>query len=344
MRTAPLSFAVPSKLWTALLPALVLALASCQSPGADVVDLQDPDAEPDHDPYADDGVSKNEPDVSQALDSSTPVLLAAGDIASDGGKQYEVRDQIQGYLNQYPWAKVAALGDLVYMYGQATPNPFYSLYDPSWGRFKGITYPAIGNHEYYDSNFNVRVPSNYFNYWGSRAGTYAKGWYSYNLGSWHIVVLNSMCRNDGSTCSHTEQLDWLRNDLASHTNSCTLAYFHHQYDRWSGSGQAPFVRDYWKELANHHADVVLVGHVHGYARMRPLAADGSASSSGMREFIVGTGGGHYGSAPTDGDVEASRSNVMGVLKLNLRSGGYDWYYKGQSWSSTWTDQGSGSCH
>jgi hypothetical protein len=270
------------------------------------------------------------PDVSidAAVSGTTATLVTAGDIATcstrDGdAATAKLVDAIPG--------TVAALGDNAYPDGSASN---YRCYDATWGRFKSRTRPIPGNHEYHASG-----AAPYFSYYGSRAGTAGKGWYSYDLGNWHIVALNS-------EKSLSEQATWLKADLAAHRNKCTLAYWH-QPLYTSGSAHGPYTasRPLFKILYDAGAEVVLGGHNHNYERFAPQNADGRADATrGVRQFVVGTGGAElrgFGSAKPNS--EKRYSSGYGVLKLTLSDGRYDWKFVSVA-GKTYTDSGSGTCH
>jgi hypothetical protein len=232
---------------------------------------------------------------------------------------------------------VAALGDNVYQSGTATE--FSQCYNPSWGRHKSRTRPAVGNHEYLTPG-----ASGYFGYFGSAAGDPAKGYYSYNLGAWHIVVLNSNCSPAGGCGAGSPQEQWLRQDLAAHPTACTMAYWHHPRFSFGNFGNDDRVKALWQALDDHDAEIVLSGHDHNYQRYAPQDANGNPDADGIREFVVGTGGKNHnplGSPPAN--VQAFNDDTFGVLKLTLRPTGYDWTFVPIAGES-YTDSGSDSCH
>lgn len=149
--------------------------------------------------------------------TSTPVILVgAGDIADCASSEDDV---IAGLLDGIQ-GTVFTLGDNVYTSG--TSNQFTDCYGPTWGRQKARTRPASGNHDYMTSN-----AAGYFGYFGAAAGNSATGYYSYNLGDWHILVINSNCSFVGGCEAGSPQEQWVRSDLAAHPTLCTLV---HQLD------------------------------------------------------------------------------------------------------------------
>jgi hypothetical protein len=261
-----------------------------------------------------------------------PILVGAGDIASCNSTGDEATAAL---LDSIPGTVLAA-GDLVYPVG--APKYFEECYEPSWGQFKDRTRPAVGNHEYY---YAPGAPG-YFAYFGSRAGEPWKGYYSYDLGTWHIVVLNSNI----DTRLGSPQEQWLRDDLATHPAACTLAYWHHPLFTSGGEGPNPNTRPFWQALYDAGADVILNGHDHDYERFTPQTPTGVIDPvRGIREFIVGTGGASLlpFASKVAANSEVHDNTAFGVLKLVLRDGAYDWEFipvPGKSFR----DSGSGRCH
>ena len=238
----------------------------------------------------------------------SPVLLAAGDIASCASSGDEATAALLDSLG----GTIAALGDIVYDSG--TSQEFATCYHPSWGRHKSRTRPAVGNHEYVTPG-----GAGYFGYFGDAAGDPSKGYYSYELGSWHVVVLNSNCAQVGCGVGSPQE-QWLRADLAAHPTACTLAYWHHP--RFSSSnvhGNHPELEPLWWALYEHGADIVLSGHDHNYERFAPQDSNGALDwDRGIRQFVVGTGGrSHYGFATTQPNSEVRNGDTFGVLRLRL---------------------------
>jgi alkaline phosphatase len=255
-----------------------------------------------------------------------PQLLLAGDIASCGLQGDEASAAV---VQAHPDAVVAAVGDLAYDRG--TEAEFRDCYGPSWGQFKDRTHPAPGNHEYETGRADA-----YFAYWGEAAGPAGKGWYSYDVGAWHVVALNSTC--EMIRCgADSEQGRWLAKDLADHAGTrCTLAYWH--YPRWSSGphGSLAEVDPLWAAAVAGKVDVVVNGHDHDYERFAPR--------DGVREFVVGTGGASaYPILNTIEGSEVHDSGAVGVLALTLHAGSYDWRFLGAE-GVAFTDSGSGACH
>jgi calcineurin-like phosphoesterase family protein len=264
-----------------------------------------------------------------------PLLLAAGDIGScnSGG------DEATAALLEGVPATIAALGDLAYPRG--TAEDFAYCYDPSWGVFRDHTRPAAGNHD-----FATPWAAPYFAYWGTLAGLAGAGYYSYELGSWHIVVLNSNCRfvpcRPGSP-----QETWLRTDLAQHRAKCTLAYFHHPLFSSTRGTATPAVQPLWQDLYVAGADVVLNGHAHNYQRFAPQTPLGAVDPRrGIREFVVGTGGNsHHFLGPPIANQQNMDDTTFGVLRLMLLETGYTWEFEPQTnGGGFFTDSGTGTCH
>ena len=257
------------------------------------------------------------------------VLIGAGDIANATDDDMATAHLIEAY----PDAVVFTTGDNAYPSG--TAQEFSKFYEPTWGAFKDRTKPTVGNHD-----AQTARADGYFEYFGAMAGTPGQGWYSYDLGPWHIIDLNSECGGDGFT-SCDEQTRWLGADLAATSAECMIALWHKPlFNAGRHHGEDSFA-DEWSVLDEAGVDVVLNGHDHNYQRFTPQDASGSATSSGMREFVVGTGG-----APTY-EQTSSPANLdefyegHGVLKLDLEAGGYAWSFI--STEGDYGDSGTGSC-
>lgn len=259
----------------------------------------------------------------------TEILVGAGDIA-DCNTPWD--EETAALLDGVP-GTVFTTGDNAYNDG--TPAQFANCYDPSWGRHKARTRPSPGNHDY-----NTSGATGYYGYFGAAAGDPSKGYYSYDLGAWHVVSLNSnVARGPGSA-----QIAWLNADLAASSSACTVAYFHHPRFS-SGSHQNDSSQGtLWDELYAAGADVVLVGHDHDYERFAPQTPAGDADPvNGIRQFVVGTGGRSLRSFGTiQPNSEFRYNSDHGVLKLSLYAGGYDWEFI--STDGTVRDSGSDTCH
>lgn len=282
-------------------------------------------------------------------DQPTTVTVAAGgDIACDpsdpeynGGDGTATRCRMKttsDLLVAQAFDAVLALGDLQYPNGTLTT--FQQGYDPTWGLVKNKTYPAPGNHDYHTAG-----AAGYYTYFGAAAGDPAKGYYSFDLGNWHVISLNSNCANVGGCGAGSAQEVWLRNDLATHANTCTVAYWHHARFSSGSHGNQTELAALWQALYDGNADLILSGHDHNYERFAPQNPSAQADAvRGIRQFVVGTGGySHYTTPNIQPNSEVRDSSSFGVLKLTLNATGYDWQFlpiAGQSF----TDAGSGTCH
>ncbi len=224
-------------------------------------------------------------------------------------------------------------GDNVYPDG--TDVDFQNCYEPSWGRHKPRTYPSPGNHEYH-----IPGASGYFDYFGAAAGDPAEGYYSYNLGAWHVVVLNSNIAVGPGSAQH----EWLRADLVSNTATCTVAYWHHPLFSSGLRGNQNNMKPAWDVLYAANVDVVVNGHDHDYERFALQDPSGEADPArGVREFVVGTGG--VGLRPFETiqpNSEVRNADTHGALKLTLNTTSYDWEFVPMA-GKTFTDSGSGNC-
>jgi hypothetical protein len=263
-------------------------------------------------------------------------LLAAGDIASCNSTGDEATAAL---LAGRPNAQVATLGDNVYENG--TPAEFANCYEPTWGREKARTHPALGNQEY-----GVFRAGGYFAEFGAAAGDNAPlGWYSYDLGSWHVVVLNSNCDVVGCATGGSQET-WLRADLASHPARCTLAVWHHpRFSSGTTYGSNVNLTSLYAALYDLGVDVLLTAHESNYERFAPLNAAGQPDDvRGVREFVVGTGGrSHLPLGPPVPGSEVRNDNTFGLLALTLRPTSYQWQFVPEAGKS-FTDSGSTNCH
>ena len=292
-----------------------------------------------------------------AFASSDPVIAAAGDIACDptnsnfnggNGSSNSCRQQYTSdLLVNANLAAVLALGDIQYYCGGY--EAFLQSYDLSWGQVKGITRPVVGNHEYLTSGGTGCTNANagaagYFNYFGAAAGDPGKGYYSFNIGAWHLIALNSNCGDAGGCSSSSPQGQWLAADLAANSSICTLAYWHIPLFS-SGGRAASNTQSIWQTLYNYNADVILAGHDHIYERFAPQTPSGALDNvRGIRQFIVGSGGANHTSlAQIAANSEVRNADTYGVLKLTLHPTSYDWQFVPEA-GKTFTDSGSTFCH
>ncbi|HSE04261.1 MAG TPA: ABC transporter substrate-binding protein [Methylomirabilota bacterium] len=265
----------------------------------------------------------------------TAVLVGAGDIATCTGDGDEATASLLDSID----GVVFTLGDHAYEAG--TSIEFAACYEPSWGRHKARTRPAPGNHDYL-----TPAAAGYFAYFGDRAGDPGRGYYSYVLGAWHIVALNSNCAEVGGCGPGSAQERWLRADLAARRSLCTLAYWHHPRFSSGPHGGDPAVEAFWRALHEHGAEIVLAGHDHTYERFAPQTPDGVPDPArGIRQFIVGTGGGshHRFEGPPAANSEVRNDDTFGVLELRLGPAGYEWRFLPVG-GATFTDSGRGRCH
>jgi len=263
------------------------------------------------------------------------ILVGAGDIADC--KDLSGAEATAKLLDQLP-GTVMAVGDLAYPDGS---KENFTCYDKTWGRVKSRTRPAPGNHE-----FHAAGATPYFDYFGAAAGDPKTGYYSYELGTWHIVVLNSECSDVGGCEAGSPQEKWLRADLAAHPAACTLAYWHRPlFSSDSAHGNDPTVKPLFQALYEANADVAVTGHDHDYERFAPQTPDGTADPArGIREFVVGTGGkNHRPFGSPKPNSELRDASAFGVLKLTLKPGAYEWQFIPEAGKS-FTDSGSGACH
>lgn len=259
-----------------------------------------------------------------------PILVGSGDIAHCRSEGDEITASM---LDAIP-GTIFTTGDNVYRDG--TAEEFANCYDPTWGRHKDRTYPSAGNHEYHTPD-----AAGYFEYFGSRAGEPGKGYYSYDLGTWHIIVLNSNIPVEVGS----PQGEWLRADLAANPAACTLAYWHHpRFSSGTVHGSDDDMEPLWQALYDFGADVVLVGHEHNYERFAPQDPQGIADPThGIRQFVIGSGGrSHYEFGPPIANSEVRNSDTSGLLKLTLHPTSYSWEFIPEP-GKIFTDSGTAPC-
>jgi acid phosphatase type 7 len=289
-----------------------------------------------------------------------PIVAAAGDIACDPaspsfngglGVPGACRQRMSSdLLMRMDLSRILVLGDAQYEDG-AMPK-FEQSFDPSWGRLKPLMRPVPGNHEY-----DFPSASGYFDYFNGHgrqsgpAGDRGAGYYSFDLGGWHLIALNSECKHIGGCGEDSPQIRWLRSDLAAHPADCTLAYWHtprfssggHGDEDNDGDGVGDMVPA-WDLLYQAGAEVVLNGHEHFYERFAPQRPDGAYDPQlGIREFIVGVGGkSHFAFVSLVPNSEARLTGV-GVLELELGDAHYGWKLL-RAPDGRQADAGSEPCH
>jgi hypothetical protein len=231
-------------------------------------------------------------------------------------------------------AVVLTLGDNTYPVGLL--REYVNCYHPTWGQFKARTYPSPGNHEYYTPN-----AVGYYAYFGDAAGPGRRGFYSFTVGSWQVISLNSNLKPQ----EHQAQIAWLKEELARSRAKCTLAYWHHPVYSSGGHGSDKRMQDAFAVLHAAGADLVLASHDHNYERFAPQDAEGNEDAErGIRQFVVGTGGARL--TPIGFrkfNSEVSDNSTHGVLRLSLKEAGYEWEFIPVE-NDGFSDRGAALCH
>jgi hypothetical protein len=261
---------------------------------------------------------------------STVILVGAGDIANGSSGAEATARLLDGIAGT-----VFTTGDNAYPDG--TDSDFATRYHPTWGRHRARTRPSPGNHDYHTSG-----AAGYYSYFGASAGPAGRGYYSYDLGDWHIISLNS----EVSMSAGSAQEQWLRADLAATGKDCILAYWHKpRFSSSSTHGSSTASQPLWQALYEAGAEIVVVGHDHTYERFAPQTPTGVADPArGIRQFVAGMGGaGHYGISSPIANSEAYNTDTYGVLKFTLGPGTYAWEFVPVA-GGTYRDSGSGTCH
>jgi acid phosphatase type 7 len=270
-----------------------------------------------------------------------PVMVGAGDIAVcyGGDPAQSNAAQTARVIGQYPDAAIFTLGDNSNEDGSG--EQYADCFGPTWGQYLDRIHPTQGNHDTYTDG-----GAPYYTYFGESAGPAGQGWYSYDLGAWHIVVLNGNCAVVDGCDPGSPQETWLAADLAAHPARCTLAYWHQpRFSSGSGHGNDPDVQPLWEDLYTAGAEIVLNGHDHDYERFAPQDPTGQPDEiHGIREFVAGTGGAgqrEFGELQPNSQVRQTGS--YGVLKLTLHAYSYDWEFITTLGPSI-TDSGTTLCH
>ena len=258
-------------------------------------------------------------------------LIGAGDIGFCGPSTVSGADATGRLLDQLDGI-VFTTGDNAYPAGSA--GDYAQCYDPAWGRHLARTHPSPGNHEYMSGG------GPYFGYFGANAGPGAAGYYSYNVGPWRVISLNS----EIPASAGSAQVAWLRGELAANPSPCTAVYWHRPLFSSGSHGDNPDMRDVWRVLYASNVDVVINGHDHTYERFAPQDPDGRLDTTrGIREFVVGTGGSPlYGFSGAHANSEV-RGVAWGVIAFTLLDGGYQWEFVPVD-GQTFRDSGTGACH
>lgn len=261
-------------------------------------------------------------------------IAAAGDIACQPPYDVTVltcqHAATAGLISSYPVDAVLPLGDTQYESGLL--GDYQQSYDPTWGAFKAKTYPAIGNHEYRDPG-----AQGFLSYFGTRVPN-SRVWYARNVGTWRVYLLNSNC--DQIDCA--AEVRWLRRDIAAHPRRCSLAAMHHPRFSSGEHGNSQMAARLWPTLDKKQVDLVLASHDHDYERFAPMHTSGAVSASGLRSFVVGTGGKSLrGFGPPEPGSRYRYAGGFGVLFLTLGDGSYTWRYR--TTAGTTLDSGTATC-
>jgi calcineurin-like phosphoesterase family protein len=286
-----------------------------------------------------------------AAGAPDPVVAAAGDIACDlrptaaspdpderGADTCHMAATAKIIAGLHP-AAVLALGDEQYADGSTAQ--FEAGYDKTWGAFKKITHPAPGNHEYHTPG-----AAGYFAYFGASAGDPDTGYYSFDVGAWHLIALNANCKAVGGCGADSPEVGWLTRDLAAHRAACTLAYWHQpRFSSGAVHHSDPTYDAFWRALYAAHADVVLGGHDHDYERFAPQTPDAKPDPQrGITEIVVGTGGrSHYKIGALEPNSQVSNGATYGILAVTLHAHSFDWRFIPEP-GETFTDSGTQACH
>jgi hypothetical protein len=282
------------------------------------------------------------------VSTATPTIAAAGDIACgasdpnyNGGLGTATACRMlytSNLLTAGGYSAVLTLGDN--MQSDPSPTGFSTVFNSTWGRVKSIIHPQPGNHDY-----GYSAAQGYFGYFGAAAGNPSQGYYSFDLGNWHVVGLNSNCTKIAGGCAAGGgQETWLRADLAAHAGQCILAFDHHARYSSGHDGDNISMSALYADLYAVGADILISGHSHDYERFAPQDNAAHADTRGITQFVVGTGGAFFtGFGSTHPNSVVRQNSTFGVLSLVLHPTSYDWRFVPEA-GKTWTDSGSRACH
>ena len=298
---------------------LFMAVAACSDPPKAPTSPSDPTA---------DGTQPNQPPPPFMPTGQSATVLAVADIGMCSERAAVERtaalvDRMDG--------QVLLAGDLAYMRG--TFQEFRDCFEPAWGKFRNRWRPVPGNHEYE----TVRAIG-YLQYFGEAAGPGGRTFYSFRAGDWLVLMLDS---ND-SVAAGSEQYEFVRSELLSNGNHCTMAVWHHPLFTSGPNGPNIFMRDMWALLYRHNADVVVAGHDHLYERFGKQDVDGRSDARGLRQFIAGTGGAILYNFQRQEANSQARHRAHGVLRMRLATHGYSWEFIDVNGITL--DAGSDGCH
>jgi acid phosphatase type 7 len=319
--------------WRILIVVVVVAVAGCS-----LTAVGAPDARRPHEA----GATPLYIGAQPVRDPRSVIIGAAGDIACSPGRRRNKPNAcgMEGtakVLEAIRPDTVLTLGD--HQYPSGSLADFEASYADTWGAYRDITFPVPGNHEY-----ETPGARGYFAYFGKRAGEPDKGYYSYDLGAWHLIALNSECHQIGGCGDSDPQARWLRQDLEAHPRRCVLAYWHRPRFSSGPHGNDLDLDALWRILAAARADVVLAGHDHDYERFTPMNADGEADPTGVTQFVAGTGGrSHYKFRTAKPTSKVRITGRDGVLRLQLTEHRYAWEFTAAPKGEV-LDRGNGHCH
>jgi acid phosphatase type 7 len=279
------------------------------------------------------------------------LVAAAGDIACDPadpnyagtGSDCHMR-QTAALVGLAHYNSVFLVGDEQYECG--TQVGFDTSFGATWGKYKAISHPSPGDHEYGTTKTGCAKgteAAGYYAYWGAQAGDPTKGYYSFDLANWHVVVLNSNCLDLGGCQAGSAEELWLQQDLAAHPSLCTVAYWHEPRFTSAAAGDNPGMDAFWRDLYAAKVDIVLNGHAHVYERYAPQTPDGVAAPDGITEIIAGTGGRSISTFLTPEANSVARGTSYGLLSLTLGAASFSWRFVPEQ-GATFTDAGTTACH